>query len=262
MSLTAPLSQYLQGKIIVPIGETIVEVPLIARADDFPGVYFQQTRSIDGAGKAIKLALVNSVESPVQVEALPIAATRAGAPVNCSVLYDPPLPAKIAAADDTHPTGGTLAVTITPATGPLDDTLELVVDQSLCHVVPDAAGLLRAVLDASVPVKTSTPVTVMVPAVLFGSDTDPSKKILIIKMSFLNGNTISFSPADAKDGKVPPDKPGEVSLTVFDYLLQQAGGTASSIKYKLAITYASSGHTVNDTEWRVAPNDNFVLDLP
>jgi hypothetical protein len=262
MSLTAPLSQYLQGKIIVPIGETIVEVPLIARADDFPGVYFQQTRSIDGAATAIKLALINSVENPVQVDALPLVATRAGAPVNCSVIYDPPLPAKIAAADDSHLAGGTLTLTITPASGPLDDTLDLVVDQSHCRVVPDAAGLLRAVLDPSVPVKASTPVTVLVPAVLFGTDTDPAKKILIITMSFLNGNTIRFSrPADQTVAVVSPDQAGQVNLTVFDYLLRQAGGATSTIKYKLAITYAS-GHTINDTDWRIAPNDNFVLDLP
>jgi hypothetical protein len=151
-------------------------------------------------------------------------------------------------------------VTITPASGPADDTLDLVVDQSQCHVVPDAASLLRAVLDPNVPVKGTTPVTVQVPGVLFGSDNDPAKKILAIGMSFLNGNAIKFTQPANPTGLVSPDKQGEVSLSVFDYLLRQAGG-AATIKYKLAITYAT-GHTVNDTDWRTAPSDDFVLDLP
>jgi hypothetical protein len=261
-SLTVPVAQYLQGTITVPISPTnIVDVPLIARADDFPGAYFQQARTVDTTSGVIKLTLTNAIENAVQVDALPIRATRASTAVACVVTYDPPLPAKIAAADDDHPTGGTLTVTVTPGSGPLDDTLSLVVDQSQCHVVPDAAGLLRAVLDPNVPIKTSTPVTVQVPALLFGKDTetDDSKKIQIIKMTFLNGNTITFNrPTDFSVPLVSPDKAGEVDVTVFDYLLHQA---SNSIKYKLGITYLT-GHTVTDSDWRTATGDNFILDLP
>jgi hypothetical protein len=263
-ALTVPASQYMQGIVRVPYGDNQeAQVPLIARADDFPGLYFTQTRSVDNAHAAIALVLTNSIESPVQIDALPIKASRAGTPVTCSVIYNPPLPARIPAASADHPAGGTLMATITPASGPVDDTLDFVVDQSQCHVVPDAAGLLRAVLGPNVPVKASRPVTVVVPTVLFGSDAVPDKKILIITMSFLHGNTIRFSrPADSTVSMVAPDKPGEVDLTLFDYLVGQATGASDWVKYKLSITYAATGHTVVDSDWRTAPSDDFVLDLP
>ena len=261
-SLTAPISQYLQGKITIPLGDTLVEVPLIARADDFPGLLFQQTRTTNAASTGISLVLTNAVESAVQVDSLAVVATRGGTAVPCSVVYDPPLPTAITPADDSHPTGGTLTVTVVPTSGPLDG-LELAIDQSRCHVVPDAAGLLRAVLNPNVPVKASTQVTVVVPAVLFGSDTAANdQKILIMTMSFQNGNTIRFlRTTDPTVALISSDAPGHVNLTVLDYLLRQPGGAENAIKYKLAITYAN-GHTVTDSDWRAAPNDNFVLDLP
>jgi hypothetical protein len=258
-SLTAQKSQYLQGKVTVPIGDTVVTVPLVMRADDFPGQYFQQTRSIDGWGRSVKLVLTNAIETAIQVDGLPIGASRSGAPVECTVTYDPPLPASIAAADDDHPSGGTLTVTVTPGSGAADASLDLTIDQGQCHVVPDAGALLRAVLNPNVPVKASRAVDAVVPAVLFDGDS-PDKKILTITMSFLNGNTIRFVRAPDSPALVPSDKPGQVNLTVFDYVLRRTGDS-DAIKYKLAITYAN-GHTVTDADWRTAPNDNFVVDLP
>jgi hypothetical protein len=264
-SLTAPVPKYLQGKITVHVGDNIENVPLVARADDFPGPYFQQTRSVDDASAAIRLTLVNSVESAVQVDALPINATRGGVAVSCSVVCDPPLPATIAAADDDNPTGAALRVTITPASGPLDDTLRVVVDQSRCHVVPDAAGLLRAVLDPDAPIQVSRPVSVKIPTVLFGTEPEPPpspKNIIGIAMTFQNGNTVNLlRPKDLSAVWVAADPPGTVSLSVSDYLLRQSSGESSPIRYKLAITY-STGHTVTDAEWRSSPVDSIRLDLP
>jgi hypothetical protein len=259
-SLTVPASQYLQGKITVPIGGNIVPVPLTVRADEFPGPYFQQTRAVDQGGARATLTLTNAIESAIRVNALPVAATRGGAPVKASVTCDPPLPATLAPADDQQ-AGASLTVTITPDDGQVDDALQIVVDQSQCVVVPDAAALLKAILNPDVPVKAMLPVTVRVPTVLFGADADPSRKIIGIAMTFQNGNTILFQPpADATAPFAVSDKPGQVTLTVFDFVLRR-GASADAIKYKLAITYAS-GHTVSDTDWRPAPNDNFVLDLP
>jgi hypothetical protein len=264
-SLTAPVSQYLQGRITVPVGENKVVLPLIARADDFFGDCFKQTRSDDGSQGTIQLVLENAVESAVQVDALPIVATRVGAPVACSVAYDPPLDAKqgarIPAADDTN-AAAALTATVTPGSGPVDPTLQLAIDVGSCHVVPDAAALLRAVLDPNVPVKGTRPITVSVPSAQLGGDADPAKKILSVSVNFQNGNTIMFKrPPSPMPDFVSPDKPGELNLTVFDYILRQ-GAATDSIRYKLGVTYASDGHTVYDSDWRDAPNDNFVLGLP
>lgn len=260
-SLTDKLSQYFQGKITVPVGDNVVAIPLVAHADDFPGRYFQQTRSVDGGGQTIRLVLTNAIESAVRVDALPVVAARNGVPVNCTTTCDPPLPVTLAATDSDHPTPGALTITVTPVTGPVDDALQIAYDVSHCQVQPNAEALLRKVLNPNVPVKASMPVTVTVPAVLFGSDPDPAKKILVITITFQNGNTIQFqAPSGPGAALVASDKPGQVNLTVFDYLLRRGQGGVA-FKYKVAITYAT-GHTTTDAEWRSASSDNFVLDLP
>jgi len=183
------ISQLLSGVVTVTVDSDVRKIPFTSSAADFAGNIFDTSSNFDPVKNQFVVALQNSIESPVHVDALPTVLMTGDQQVpNTVQQIAPALPIDLApvSADSASDSAATSSssgqpdsssptpvsgVTVTvqlPQGAAVDQNSSVLFDYSHTHVLPDPDAIWEAIMENQVvgPVKRS--VKMMVFASIFG----------------------------------------------------------------------------------------------
>lgn len=198
LAIFSQIEMLLSGKVNVTVGQDIEAVPFSGRASDFTGDIFDTTVTYDSSAHQVTVVVTNAIESPIQINALPVTLLQGTTAISSSVsstsptlpvTLQPVRPASSAASapSATAPTNGSSAVNISsvaavatppsaitmvlqPATAPPPGTSYSVqFDLTQVTVLPDSQAILQAIVQNQTVAPVQKQIPVQLPAEVFPS---------------------------------------------------------------------------------------------
>lgn len=262
-AIFSQIEMLLSGKVNVTVGQDTEAVPFSGRASDFTGDIFGTTVSCDSSVNQVTVALTNAIESPIQVNALPLTLLlgTTAMPFSVSstsptlpVTLQPVRPASSAgSASSTAPANGSSAGNISsvaavatppsaitlvlqPATAPPPGTSYTVqFDLTQVTVNPDSQAIWQAIVQNQTVAPVQKQITVQLPAEVFpspaatatsasSSSSSGGAPMLAVQVVFQDGQTVTFEPSMTASGGLYTQTVG-LNVDIANYILGQGDGS-------------------------------------
>jgi hypothetical protein len=234
-------------------GELLPSIPLVANLADMVGPLFDSQEAIEADG-ALRVTLLNAIESPVRIDTLRASLRRLSADQDeliPATIQELTTPLQLASRAST-------SFKIVPQTPGLSgEVIVSVLDTSDVTVLPDRDAVLTAILDPTVVVQPVVSVTVQTVPSLFQptSATDVSP-IVAIQVLFESGMVAQFTAATCTPAQALCEQSLAVSLSLRDFIV----GTLSlgTYRYKVVVIRAD-GTLQQEDGWQTSNQDRLFI---
>ncbi|HEY0556650.1 MAG TPA: hypothetical protein VGG20_20510 [Thermoanaerobaculia bacterium] len=250
----------LTGEVVVTVDGQETAIPFNARARSFVGEVFDHAEAADPDSGGLRVTLRNAVESPIQVDSLPVTLRQGERTVPARLASaDPPLPARLSPATDAAPAGALSLVVVPAAAGspPLDATWDAVFDLGAVRVVPDPAAVWYAVLSRGVAGTSERQVRVKLLAATFTGAGAPAA----VQVEFESGATASFEPPTTPPADPFLDQVVEIAVPIRDFIVgPQDPQAPKGYRYRVR-TVSATGIRTGDWQ-EIGPTDELYVAVP